>query len=401
MVALAAALSDNTHLATLNASGKPLTDVALAAIATMLRVNTGLRSLAIGDKELGDTGLAALLPGLTTNRTLTRLDLSFKGLTEAAAASLETLSSASTAIETLVLARNQLGDVGAKAFFAGVSARVDPNPLRVLVLTQCRLSSAAVSFAADSWHRLSCVTELVLSSNALGSAGGVEVAKLLTGESHLESLELNQCELGAEGVNAIASAAAECVALRQLHLGDNSVPASSVEVLCKLISTKKGGFATLSLRNNPGLAENDGIGKLAVEVARPETAVGSLNLSQCGVSPLDLPALLTSSSLEELHVNCNDLSAGLPLRACQMGADASIGPGWLQRATGLKVLDVSGSGLPDSDCLLLLDTLTSELAALPALEMLGLGGEPEDRSRWQDAIDKFRTARPTTMVAWT
>jgi Ran GTPase-activating protein (RanGAP) involved in mRNA processing and transport len=403
VLALATDLTDNTHLASFNASGKELTVAGLNAMGEMLRVNRGIKSLAIGHAELGDTGLATLTPGLVANTGVAHLDLSYKGLTEAAAGSLRELASASTTLQTVVLSRNALGDTGVAGLIEGCRDHPSATALSVLVLSECALTSAAVLNAAECWARLSSVTELVLSSNAIGSIGGIALGRILqTHGCSLAVLELNKCELGSEGTNAIAEAAPSCDALRRLHLGDNEVSAESVEKLCGMIADKAGGFVALSLRNNPGIADGGGITRLAAELTRlpAENAVISLNLSQCGVSPRDLPALLAATSLVELHVNCNDLSAGLPLRACQMGADPAIGPDWLHRASALKVLDLSGGGFPEDDGLLLLDTLRSDLAALPALEMLGLGGERDDRGKWQSAVDDFRMARPTALVAW-
>jgi Ran GTPase-activating protein (RanGAP) involved in mRNA processing and transport len=398
----------------LNASGKALTPRGIASACDMLRHNKGITSLAVGDAALGDEGLAALLPGLTCNAVVETLDVTFKGLTPACEVTLAGIASApASAVKHLALSRNAIGDDGARGLFRGLTARVSAAdggggcacPLETLLLADCKLTAAAAAYASACLPALIRLTTLVLSSNELGEAGGVALAEALRADGcRIELLELNACSLGGGGTDAIAAAAAQCSSLRKLHLADNAIPSESLEPLCAMIASKAGGFAALTLRGNPGVGGDGGGQRLAAAVQRAGesgAAMGSLDLGRCGVVPADVPPMLAVATLEELHINCNDLSGGLPLRACQLGADPALGKGWLRRAVALRVLDMSGSELPDEDCLLLLAELASDSTALPALCMLGLGGgDKDDRGAWETAVLELKGARDGVMVAW-
>ena len=67
----------------------------------------------------------------------------------------------------------------------------------------------------------------------------------------------------------------------------------------------------------------------------------------------------------------------------------------------LKLLDISGCGLPEHDGLLLLEQLTEDSTLLPSLKTLGLGGDHKNKDQWQDAVELFYTSRPNTKVFWT
>lgn len=386
-----------------------MTPRGIAAVSEMLQHNAGITSLGMGDSALGDAGLAGLLPGLTANACIERLDLIFKGLTPACEKTLDALAMApALPIRYLALSRNLISDDGARGLFRGLAARASTEhgcSLETLLLADCRLSAAAVTHAAGCLPLLANLTTLVLSSNELGEAGGMALAEALRSDTcRIELLELNACSLGGDGTNAVASAAAQCSTLRKLMLADNEIPSASLEHLCTMIESKAGGFAALCLRGNPAIGEDGGVRRLATSVQRAGVsgaAIGSLDLGRCSITPPDVPALLAIPTLEELHINCNSLSGGLPLRLCQVGADPAVGPGWLRHATSLRVLDVSGSELPDEDGLLLITELTRDATALPTLCMLGLGGgDKDDRGAWEAAVLGLKAARDGVMVAW-
>eukprot|EP01129_Flabellula_baltica_P016363 TRINITY_DN8681_c0_g1_i1.p1 TRINITY_DN8681_c0_g1~~TRINITY_DN8681_c0_g1_i1.p1 ORF type:complete len:200 (-),score=55.54 TRINITY_DN8681_c0_g1_i1:67-666(-) len=72
---IAAALSNNTHLTSLNLSDLNIRDQQIPAIADALRVNTTLTQLDLSKNKFGNDGLIALAHALRENKTLLDINL--------------------------------------------------------------------------------------------------------------------------------------------------------------------------------------------------------------------------------------------------------------------------------------------------------------------------------------
>ncbi|KAJ1628875.1 hypothetical protein T492DRAFT_1015120 [Pavlovales sp. CCMP2436] len=119
----------------------------------MLHANQALRSLSLEWNALGDAGVAALAPGLAANMTLTALDLRNCRLGPAGARALaETLgaSGALSALSTLDLQWNKVGDEGARAL--AQMARQQRRIVR-MELTGNRVPDAALREVMDALSR--------------------------------------------------------------------------------------------------------------------------------------------------------------------------------------------------------------------------------------------------------
>ena len=177
MLALATALALNTTLTCLHLAavqGDPSSsmgpEVGLA-LATALALNTTLTELSLQQNvHLGAEALGALAKALTLNTTLRSLNL----------------------------ASTRLGMVGYKPLLACL--RSGPTSLTNL-------------------------TNLGLSSNGLGSKGGVALAAALEGNTSLRRLDLASNEIGAEGGTRLAKLLELSTALNQLDLRSNDLRA--------------------------------------------------------------------------------------------------------------------------------------------------------------------------------
>lgn len=199
--------------------------------------------------------------GLEKNSSVESLDLSFKGLSYDSGETLKKLLTApASALKTLVLSRNELGDSAVASLLEGnATKRVCVSNtvcLQSLDLGQTSLSAAIVPHLR---HSLTHLSTLVLSANALGSAGGVALGSALTTPMSdlpctLEVLELIDCGL-AEGVDAILRAVPCCSKLRKLYLAGNNIPAASCEVIKDMILATS-ALQVLSLRANASIADS-------------------------------------------------------------------------------------------------------------------------------------------------
>ena len=177
--AFAEALATNTSLKELLLAGHPLDAAAAAVLGGALGQNSSLRMLTLGDSGFGDEALAALVAaGLGRNTGLADLDLEFRALTPPSARVVGGLLSAQLPpLRVLRLARNELG--------------ADAEALRVL------LAGAGASVTLES---------LDLAENGLGEMGAVLCGELLSASASLKSLKLSSNKLGDSAATAGALA---------------------------------------------------------------------------------------------------------------------------------------------------------------------------------------------------
>jgi len=150
---LCASLARNSAATSLDLRGCAVGERGCDQLAAMLHANQALRSLSLEWNALGDAGVAALAPGLAANMTLTALDLRNCRLGPAGARALaETLgaSGALSALSTLDLQWNKVGDEGARAL--AQMARQQRRIVR-MELTGNRVPDAALREVMDALSR--------------------------------------------------------------------------------------------------------------------------------------------------------------------------------------------------------------------------------------------------------
>ncbi|CAB1104375.1 unnamed protein product [Ectocarpus sp. CCAP 1310/34] len=220
--AFSTALSGNTSLTELLASGHPLEVAGASAFGQALSRNTTLRSLCVGDNHFGDEGVIALVEGLKRNHGLLVLDLEYKSI--ASGEGLRTLleTHPTLAVRTyrikgvdLRLGRNQLGEAGIKSLSAGLSLS---STLLRLDLSGNQLNAAA----AEALGRALCThrpagTSAVGGVDGGGSGGGGGVSPP---PPPLEFLDVSRNPLGDKGGAALFRALATSPTLTGLVLAE-------------------------------------------------------------------------------------------------------------------------------------------------------------------------------------
>ena len=207
--AMAAMLSVNTGLRTLVLSHNSFGDEGAADLAQALRMNTTLTRLDLAGTSLGDDAGSALAEALCANTTLRALDLDSNWLTDAFAAAAASsflsggreregggLSPAPTKAKTGTKA-SRVVSVG------GCGAGVE-----CLRLAGNDISSTGADWIARAVQGSTALTTLDLSRNRVGDHGAVSLANAIVANDHgtLRHLSLDGCGVRDEGVAALARA---------------------------------------------------------------------------------------------------------------------------------------------------------------------------------------------------
>jgi len=372
---LASALSQNTNLISISASGHSLSLSSLRTLAQALKRETILKQLAIGDKNLGDEGVAAL-GGF---HELEKLDLAYKNLSSEGL----TFLGASTDIggqylTDLNLARNpKIGNEGLKAFYTATlstSGLVLPN-LRILDLSDCQIGVEGL----DALQKLlvqTSLTTLLLASNPLGPSSCVPLASILTTAQKIQFLSLASCEIGDEGVITLSKSTP--TQLRQLDLSNNQIGHVGAKALAVALKENLKELLVLRIANNP--LGNEGI----VEISTAITNFEELDLTQtsCGINGAKSTL---SCGIRNLRLFNN-----------QLGSDGFLEISKMLANTNVVELDLGGNKA-DADSMkeLLRSLLDVEQTSLKVLII----GANETSMEVEHLIEKVNEIHPTLDIA--
>lgn len=324
-------------------------------VAKVLMENKFLTSLDMAKSNVGNEGAAALCFALARHPCLTSLSLvgnQINGPLEA----LQPLLTGCRTLKALNLAKNRLGDDGAKALFAILEASVSLQSLDVSdngierpgaqsfgdvllktkTLRSVNFSKNAIfndgcQSIASSLERNRTLTSLELSDSSVSLEGSRAIAKMLLENSTLARLVFCKQNLKrTEGTRPIAEALQDNTTLVELDLSDNHIGSEGASLLIDALAINKvlmklalsgndiedEGLLgiTKALKVNRALREfsldnNDfrriGVTALASALSH-NSQITLLNLSRCAVSLDGLKALSTvlraANSIKELRL---------------------------------------------------------------------------------------------------
>jgi len=213
-----------------------LNEVDIKLLQEALVENTALTSLDVRYNQIGDAGAAAL----AQNTALTSLNMSNNQIGDAGAAAL----TQNTTLTSLIVWSNQIGDAGAAALAQNTtltSLDVSENQIgdagATALAQNATLTSLDVSFnqigaaGATALAQNTTLTSLYVSENQIGDAGATALAQNTT----LSSLNVSQNEIGTAGTAALA----QNTTLTSLNVSNNKIDEETDQRLQQVIANNR------------------------------------------------------------------------------------------------------------------------------------------------------------------
>ncbi|KAH7031781.1 hypothetical protein BKA57DRAFT_401057 [Linnemannia elongata] len=208
------ALSENTTLKELYASGHSLDAAAAKKLSMALELNSTLERLNIGNDRMGGNGevVKALAEGLAKNKGLVRLDMENKGL-----------------------GGHGSGDDGESSVKALAEALEKNTDLQELNLARNKMTDQDIDVICKALANNRGLKVLDFSLNSFGEHGTRAIAALLAGDSTTEDgvglreIDLSDNELTEEGGMAIGQALKTNKTLQRLRMSSSMDPPLPVE----------------------------------------------------------------------------------------------------------------------------------------------------------------------------
>lgn len=266
--------------------------------------------VAVGDRELGDAGVAALCDGLRGSPSLRWLDLELKGAGPAGCEAVGSLLATTTALRSLSLARNRVGDG-----LGGLAGRLPAEcVLEDLDLSECAIESEASALgAAEALRKLPNLRTLRLDRNSLPAPFQSELLLAVAGTCpQLRTVSLVGCSLAGPSAAAGVAALFAHPALEELRLDDN--PALAAPELASACAREvdaagaSGGGASESTRGIRALGlrsagwDAAGVATVAAAAAPLLARLREVDLSHVKVGPASLDVLRAAPLLRKMRL---------------------------------------------------------------------------------------------------
>jgi len=338
-----------SFLTLLDLSRCGLNTVSMQILAPGFQQLASLRSLLLAHNcNLGVAGVGILgqevMPHL---QKLQVLNMTCCGIVENAAKPLGSGLAHVGTLETLTLANNALGTMGARDL--GSVAFASLHQLKDLDMSNCGLDIEAMKALAPTMSRLSRLEVLSFQGNDLGTEGARALSEVLPSFPHLKILNLRHCDFARPAVEALAQGVAQLknfeafdiadrrlmskfvrsmsykhmpqpiqlAKLRVLHVESCNIDASYMKQFVTGLRLLSGVEKLVLKGNDMGV---EGAQALAVEGLPYLSLLRDLNIADCGLGELAFqeiaPGLKCLSKLEKLNLRGNELgSAGAAVLA--------------------------------------------------------------------------------------
>jgi len=245
-------------------------------IASDLMVTAVLTSLELFGNRIGNDGAIALADALKSGKSvLTSLNLKDNNIrNEGAAAIAEALKSGMAVLTNLNLADNalcgvnkyHLGTYNPSGIYAIAAALEGSSVLKSLNLADNRLcgvwyeygqqkgtyDASGIKALSDALASGKAVLKkLVLTTNSIKDEGAIALGESLKTNSTLETLELINCDIGAEGAKAIGAGLAVGIAvLTDLDLSRNKIGSTGAKAIAEALQSGMAVLTDLNLAGN-------------------------------------------------------------------------------------------------------------------------------------------------------
>mmetsp|Transcript_40295 Transcript_40295/g.121363 ORF Transcript_40295/g.121363 Transcript_40295/m.121363 type:complete len:499 (-) Transcript_40295:18-1514(-) len=260
----------NTNLRSISASGHAVPPAALSALGAAIAAASdggdgsgGIRSLAIGNRDMGDEGVAALCSSLKKSRggKLQTIELGFKNISPTGMEIIGACFGKSHALRHLNFSRNE------------------------------GIGSQGLALFCDAGEQL-----------VLGDEANIESQPF----PKLEYLDLSECNIGPQGVEALSSCLMEnpdgnneCRSKLELMLASNPLEKNGCASLSKLIRSPVNGSSYLISLSLAGCSiGDDGIEALVLSSTGCGDGLRMLDLSRNGITSIGAQKLSEALSAD-------------------------------------------------------------------------------------------------------
>jgi hypothetical protein len=240
-----------------------------------------------------------------------------------------------------LLGNNIIGPTGAQA----IAAFIEEFPARMetwYLAGNC-IDAAGFARLVDSMFKSPVITNVWLKRNPLGATSAKEVFRLITQTPSLRTLDLDQTELGDEGVAELFSLLAnhdQAVPLRHLYLNGTGISKQACKSISRYLALPSCALVSLYMSNNP-------IGSAAAALApglSSNQSLERLSLQSCGLS--DGPTAAILAALEH-HRTIKAIDMGQSFATEDLGmrynwlTDSSPFVRLVQNAPALQYLNIA------------------------------------------------------------
>jgi len=180
---------EKLNLRVLNLSKNKITSIGAEEISKGIGANASLTQLNLEDNEIDSAGVIHLAANLAAKPALTLLNLNGNRInSEGVKALSEHLGNSERIFPDLNLARNQLGDEGAKE--VGKFLKANPNITNV-DLSGNKIGNKGVEALLSHFGPETGIVSLDLSNNEIGTEGGLEIEKYIRTNSTIRDVNLS------------------------------------------------------------------------------------------------------------------------------------------------------------------------------------------------------------------
>ncbi|XP_054828523.1 ribonuclease inhibitor isoform X2 [Eublepharis macularius] len=296
-----------------------------------------------------------LLPSLNQYKSIRLDDCS---LLSSHCEDLSSVLSANQNLTELKLNNNELGDSGLEKLCKGL---MNPScKLQKLWLQNCNLTKACCENLRSVLSTKPSLAELHLGDNRLGTSGvNVLCQGLLDPNCQLQKLQLEYCELSARNTEALSAALRTKTSLNELNLSNNKLGDAAVKQLCEGVLDANCNLQSLQLENCRITASSCGdLGTvLSTKPSLKELCIGENKIGDAGAAHLCKGLLNPNCKLEKLWLWECDLSAACCKELAHVIATKET----------LKEMSLIGNNLKDEGMEYLCQGLKDPKAALQSL----------------------------------
>jgi Ran GTPase-activating protein (RanGAP) involved in mRNA processing and transport len=187
-------------------------------------------------------------------------------------------------IKHFLLGNNIIGPHGAKCIANFVQQF--PNRMETWYLAGNCIDAPSFSLLVDEWVHSDSISNVWLKRNPLGPSAAVDVHRLITQSKNLRTLDLDQTELGDDGIATLfgmlaASCTETSLPLRHIYLNGVGIGVKAATAIAKYLALPQCGLHSLYVTNNP--MGSAGVIALAAGLKQNKSLV-RLTLASVGLS---------------------------------------------------------------------------------------------------------------------